>query len=323
MSEIPERLRDQGVDEWLIGAVDAMARGRPENLAGLLIAVGEPVTHEGTRTTCRTHFVVKDGNGRPRVEALADRLAQKVVDYCIPRGRINDAQTELIETGSTAGFTRLAVEARGLFTKLSKSGEGGELLLYTLLEVVLRIPQILCKMPLKTSSQMHVHGSDGIHGKVLPNGNLALYWGESKLHATPKSAIDSCFESIAPFLVEGMEGAAKRDLYLIRDNLDAGAKEVTAALIRYFSDETDESARVEVRAACLVGFDLDDYPDPFDERGEAVNDAVQEAIDAWHNRIKDRIVNRELVSFEIEVFCVPVPSVEAFRDALRERLELK
>ncbi|UFN43280.1 HamA C-terminal domain-containing protein [Nocardioides okcheonensis] len=323
MSEIPERLREQGVDEWLVDAVDAMARGRPENLAGLLVAVGEPVVHEGTRTTCRTHFVVKDGNGRPRIEKLADRLAQKAVDYCIPRSRINDALTEMLETGSAAGFTRLSDEARSLFTKLSKSGEGGELLLYTLLEVVLRIPQILCKMPLKTSSQMHVHGSDGIHGKVLPNGNLALYWGESKLHATPKSAIDSCFESIAPFLAEGMDGAAKRDLYLIRDNLDAGAEEVTAALIRYFGDETEESAKVEVRAGCLVGFDLGDYPNPFDESGEAVSAAAQEAIDAWHERIKERVTNHELVSFEMEVFCVPVPSVESFRDALRQRLELK
>jgi hypothetical protein len=170
---------------------------------------------------------------------------------------------------------------------------------------------------------MHVHGSDGIHGKVLSNGKLALYWGESKLHATPKSAIDSCFESIAPFLAEGMEGAAKRDLYLIRDNLDAGAEEVTAALIRYFSDETEESARVEVRAGCLVGFDLDDYPNPFDETGEAVNDAVRVTIDGWHERIKDRVTNHELVSFDMEVFCVPVPSVEVFRDALRQRLELK
>ncbi len=188
MSVIPERLREKGVDEWLIDAVDAMARGRPENLAGLLIAVGEPVTHEGTRTTCRTHFVVKDGNGRPRIEALADRLAQKAVDYCIPRSRINDALTEMNETGSTAGFTRLSDEARSLFTKLSKSGEGGELILYTLLEVVLRIPQILCKMPLKTSSQMHVHGSDGIHGKVLPNGNRPCT-GESP-NCTPRLSLD-------------------------------------------------------------------------------------------------------------------------------------
>ncbi|WP_293781604.1 DUF1837 domain-containing protein [uncultured Aeromicrobium sp.] len=322
MSDVPQRLRESGIAEWLVEAVDGLARGRPENLAGVLTAVGEPVIHDGTRTTCRTHFVVKDGNARPRIEALADVLAQRAVDYCIPRSRVNDALLELQTTGSTAGFARLSDEARSLFTKLSKSGEGGELLLYTLLEVLLRIPQILCKMPLKTSSQMHVHGSDGIHGKVLPNGNLALYWGESKLHATPNSAIDSCFESIAPFLVEGIDGAAKRDLHLIRDNLDAGAEEITAALIRYFSQETEESAKLEVRAACLVGFDLEDYPDPFDDSGSAVREEIQEAIEKWHTRVKERVERHDLVSFEMEVFCVPVPSVEAFRSALRKRLEL-
>lgn len=322
MTDVPRRLRESGVAEWLIDAVNDLARGRPENLAGLLTAVGDPVTHEGTRTTCRTHFVAKDGNGRPRIEALAELLAQRAVDYCIPRSRINDALAELRATGSTAGFVRLSDEARSLFTRLSKSGEGGELLLYTLMEALLQIPQILCKMPLKTSSQMHVHGSDGIHGKVLDNGNLALYWGESKLHATATSAIDSCFESIAPFLIEGIDGAAKRDLHLIRDNLDAGTEAVTAALIRYFSRDTEESAKIEVRAACLVGFDVADYPDPFDDSGTAVREEVRETIDEWRTRIKARVESHELVVFEIEVFCVPVPSVEIFRGALRERLEL-
>jgi hypothetical protein len=321
LSEVPQSLRRAGVDEWLVQAVEDMARGRPDDLDGLLIAVGDAVTQEGSRTTCRTHFVVKDGNDRPRIDALVDRLAQIAIDYCIPRSRVNEAMDELNETGSAAGFARLSAEASSLFTKLSKSGEGGELLLYTLLEVVLRIPQILCKMPLKTNSQMHVHGSDGIHAKVLPNGNLALYWGESKLHATASSAIDSCFSSVGPFLVDGIDGAARRDLLLLRDNLDAGTEEVTKALIRYFSEPSQE-AKVEVRAGCLIGFDINDYPDPFDDTGTAIRDTVQEAIDSWHERITTRITAHELLSFEIEVFCVPVPSVQTFRDALSKRLSL-
>jgi hypothetical protein len=41
-------------------------------------------------------------------------------------------------------------------------------------------------MSLKTSREMHVHGTDGIHARMEDDGRLALYWGESKLHATSR-----------------------------------------------------------------------------------------------------------------------------------------
>ncbi len=320
--DLASKLRADGVSDWLVQAVADMARGNPDVLSGLLVSVGDPAAPTGTKASCRTHFVKKDGNGRPRVDALVDVLAQKAVDYCIPRSRIKEALTAMQATGSTSDFVRLSEEARGLFTSLATSGEGGELMLYTLLEEVLRIPQIICKMPLKTSSQMHVHGSDGIHGKILANGNLALYWGESKLHATANSAIDDCFKSVGPFLVGGIDGAAKRDLLLVRDNLDTGTEELTAALIRYFSQGTEESAKIEVRAGCLIGFNLDDYPDPMDDSGRAIRADVQKSIDAWIERIGTKVGEHNLASFEIEVFCVPVPSVQEFRTALNNRLAL-
>lgn len=323
MSEdVVSKLRADGVSDWLVQAVANMARGKPDVVSGLLVSVSDPVIPAGTKTSCRTHFVKKDGNGKPRVDALVEVLAQKAIDYCIPRSRINEAHMVMQTTNSTADFVRLSEEARNLFTTLATSGEGGELLLYTLLEEVLRIPQILCKMPLKTSSQMHVHGSDGVHAKVLGNGNLALYWGESKLHAKVNSAIDDCFESVRPFLVDGLDGAAKRDLLLVRDNLDAGTEELTAALIRYFSQGTEESAKIEVRAGCLVGFDVNDYPDPMDDSGQAIRAEVQNAIDGWIKRIGDKVGAHSLASFEIEVFCLPIPSVQNFRDRLNARLAL-
>lgn len=200
MVEVQDQLRQAGVDDWLVNAVSDMVRGCAKSFDGLLIEVGNPKIHLNTLTTSRTHFVVKNGNGNPRIEDLAKVLSERVIDYCIPRSRIKEAEAVLRETGSSSAFFRLGTEARDLFSRMQRSGEGGELLLYALLEYIIGAPQILCKMALKTNSQMHVHGSDGVHAKFLPNGNLALYWGESKLHANPSSAIDSCFKSIEPFL---------------------------------------------------------------------------------------------------------------------------
>lgn len=314
-------LGDEGFSAWMIDALNERARLDPAVLDACLVTVGEPTLIAETRATVRCHFVARNAHGRPVVKKLARTLAHQITNYCIPRQRIEEAKEHLLKTGSVSEFARLQDEARELFSDLDTSGEGGELLLYTMLESILGVPQILCKMPLKTNPRMHVHGVDGVHARVLDNGNLALYWGESKVHARVSDAIDECFESISPFLV-GDEEESRRDLLLVRDNLDLGDNRLTAALIDFFDDRNPRSNAVEVRAACLVGFDIANYPEPHDESGAKIVDAVAKKIARWHERIADRIADHELEAIEMEVFCIPMPSVDKFRSALKERLGL-
>lgn len=315
-------LVENGVAPWLIEAIDQLPRVSGADLDGLLVTVGGPMVPDETKANCRCHFVARDGNNRPRVNALAKTLAKHAMAFCIPRTRIDEAAAYYAETKSPEKFSELESQTRSLFTKLEKSGEGGELLLYLLLEAALSIPQILCKMPLKTNTEMHVHGADGVHARLLPNGHLALYWGESKLYASVNGAIDACFGSVAPFLLdEGGTDATERDLMLVRENVDAGDPDVTAALAHYFEDEAG-AAKVEFRGACLIGFSLDDYPHPFGEDGKTISEQVATGISEWQKRIAEQIGEHKLEAFEFEVFCVPLPSVNDFRKALRERLGL-
>ncbi|WP_083255180.1 DUF1837 domain-containing protein [Amycolatopsis orientalis] len=328
MTDIPaeisgESLRQNGVTAWLADSVDRAARVQPDGVGNFLCTVGDPILLDGTKATVRTHFVVKDANGYPRVKALSEKLATLAIDYCIPRSRLEEANLYYEQTRSAEKFSQLHKEAVNLFTSLEKSGEGGELLLYFLLEAILKLPQILCKMPLKTSRQMHVHGTDGLHAKVLPGGNIALYWGESKMHATVSSAVDDCFKSIAPFLVGEMSDVRTRDLLLIRDHLDMGAQEVTDALVRYFISDNPEAGKIEFRGACLVGFDMDNYPTPHDADGISIRKEIATAMQKWSKRILKRVTEHELLSFEIEIFCIPVPSVDEFRANVRSSLGLK
>jgi len=52
----------------------------------------------GTNATCRCHFVRIDPQGNPRVSALINMLVDQVVDYCIPRTRIEEAREHLLRT---------------------------------------------------------------------------------------------------------------------------------------------------------------------------------------------------------------------------------
>jgi hypothetical protein len=298
--------------------IDAFAREtRPLSIDGHLVAVDATVNVPNTATTARCHFVARDGNENVLVSKLARKLAMQVVDYCIPRSRVDEA----LASGAPAVLA-LEREAVDLFVKADMSGEAGELLLYFLLEAVLGLPQLLCKMPLKTNPQMHVHGSDGIHGSVLPSGQLALYWGESKLHADIGKAIGSCFRDLVPYLRDDGTGRTQRDLELLRDHLDLRDEKLVDALARYFCEDTIESTRIVYRGAVLIGFDLDAYPTPHEADGVTVRAEVAAAVASWFSRVSSAISTHAVDKFEIEVFCVPFPSVADMRTEMLKALRL-
>lgn len=314
-------LASNGVEPWLIDAIGRIARSEGRSLEPYLTTVGEATVVSGAKATCRCHFVRIDPHGTPRVPALTKMLCDQVVDYCIPRTRIKEAQAHLEKTGSTEKILQLQREAKSLFTSIKTTGEGGELLLYAMLEIALGIPQVLCKMSLKTNSHMHYHGVDGVHAKALNDGTLAVYWGEAKLYASANGAIDAAIKSLAPYLLDNGSGASQRDVLLLRENADTGDPDLTAALIRFFTEDDVKAASLVVRGACLIGFSMDPYAHPLKSDG-SIQEAVSTALQTWHDRLGAAIGNEKISQFELEVFFVPLPDVQDFRDQLISQLGL-
>lgn len=304
-----------------------LLRYSTDSLNAYLETVACDVNIDSTRTRAHCRFIALDGNKRPRVKDFARYLVDRIVDYSIPRDKINNAKIELNNTGSSAAILRLNSEARNLFTHLPLSGEGGETLLSILAETILRIPQLFTKMVLKTASQMHIHGSDGIHvGVNKSNGNLSLYWGESKLYADAASAIRECFSSLAPFLLDagGSDAEQERDLQLMRDGINLDNAELESALKAYLDPNNPKFKQLEYRGLCLVGFDSDAYPtEPNSMETEQLRQSIQETFKYCRGRIQDRVTTEKISSFEIEIFCLPFPSVDEFRSAFRTELGLK
>lgn len=253
------------------------------------------------------------------MQQLANVMAGALLDFAIPRSRIRGAFAAYQDTGSTAAISELYAEARELLVKSDTSGEGGELLLFLLMEKVLGYPQILSKMPLKTNSQMHVHGSDGVHARLNEDGVLDLYWGESKLYQDSSSAFTECFESIAPFLRPDGYETRKRDLLLVREHLNADDEQLVAHLIRYFDESKPEHLSLRWNGVCLVGFDLTEYPNVATAvEGEVAKISAQ--VERWHTAVLNRVADNDLLSVTIDVFCVPVPSVMELRRAVRAKV---
>jgi len=303
-----------------------LLRTKPDDLDAYLEKVSCNVPIANTRIHAHCHFIALDGNKRPRVKDFARFIGNRITDFAIPRTEIEHALNEAIKAGSATPTDKLNAKARKLFTRLPQSGEGGEVLLSVLAETVLRLPQMFTKMVLKTNSEMHVHGSDGIHvGVNKTTGNLAIYWGESKLHGDAAQAARECFASIAPFLLGagGSDAAQERDLQLMRDGIDLSNAQLEKALKRYLDPDDAKFKQLEYRGLCLVGFDSDAYPtEPNSKEMEQVKHDVETVFEERKKHIGKRVIEENIHTFEIEIFCFPFPSVDNFRKAFRSELGL-
>lgn len=300
-----------------------LARGDRTDLSALLHDVEVHTIIDGTRVTCHCHSVSLDGMGRPRVGDLAAAICERALEFAIPRAEIAKAHAHAARTGSHARLIQLHNEALKLFTDIENSGEGGELLLFVLAETLLRLPQIICKMNLKTNPRMHVHGADGVHAGVDPEtGRLALYWGESKIYSDPAAAIRECLSSLAPMLVGTGPGAAhERDLQLLKRAADLNDPDLEAALKRFLNPRDPAYNDLEFRGLCLVGFDCNAYPSGVAAmRQPELITRVLERLPAWKQQITRRILEEQLGNFSLHMICVPFPSADSFRERMRHEL---
>ncbi len=306
--------------------LESAITGDPEALEVHLTLVDRDVSIDGHSVKIHCHCLSVDGNGRVQPNRLAEFMRNAVVNYAIPRAKIAEAKKRDNKFNSTEAIGELVERAKRSFTDLSKTGEGGELLLFLLAERFLQLPQILCKMDLKTDTRMHYHGADGVYAGVTNEGMLKLYWGESKIYNDPTTAIRDCLASLAPFLIEpeSEEAGRERDLLLLSDKADLGDPSLIEALKKYFDKSSVMSKRVQYCGVALVGFDAPFYPkDSAKAVAEEIVQASRTALSGWSSTIGKRIKLEQLDQMEIQVFCIPLPSADGFRSSFLRAMGIK
>jgi len=310
-----EELGFKSIEESL----ETLLRGDDGDLDAYLLGIGSQVDIADTKAKVHCYVVTHDGNDRPRVKDLARAVAARVLDYAIPRSELQKAHEQMVSNKSTAKFVELVVKAKKLFSDAPKSGEGGEMLLYMLAQAKLRLPQVLCKMSLKTNSRLHYNGADALHMSYdKTEDKLALYWGEAKLYGSVSEAIRECLDSIGPFLCDdgGTDARQSRDLELLSGYLDLGDSELEEALIRYLDPDDPMFNKLQYRGVCLVGFNESAYPGETEsKKHQEVISSVEAAFSNWQLQIGRNLRSRSpLHDFHMEIFLVPFPSVSKYRE---------
>lgn len=264
-------------------------------------------------------------DGIATAEDFIKFLRRQVVPFCIPR-----SERERVERRIRADYKsnihlyeELHEKAAKLFVRAKKSkktsGEPGELVLYLLLEHALKAPQIVSKMYLKTSQNMPVHGTDGIHlGYDQATDVLSVYWGESKMYNSLSDALTSALESVAVFTNEG--SMREREIEVLLDHGDVGklAQDFKEKVICFFDPYNEKSLKTREVHGCFLGFDYSVYNKlssmPPDEVESFFRGRYENRIQTACELIEKRIGDRGLADVNFTFFLLPFKSVQEFRE---------
>lgn len=250
--------------------------------------------------------------------SVSDNLMESVADYALSWEIRNKYKGKPMI---------LSKKARGKFKEAEKNnGELGELLLFCFLEGHLDAPKILTKLELKTSNQLYVNGSDGVHLKKLSDRKYQLIFGESKTYHDLNSAFDNAFKSISEFVnEENAKGNNKSGINfekgLIFRNIERDIFEKDEEEILNILLYPEEKARCELSLddafSIFIGYDIDIKDEqekcsndefPIEIEGKIVNQ-----IEAYKDNVYKLIQKYGLIGHTFYVFIMPFTNIDENR----------
>lgn len=273
-------------------------------------------------TNLRFHYIKFDGNGMPMVKALACKLYEYIIDYCI-------SARERSDTLTSQQSMILSKQARDLFrhpdvtdNSPDKTGEAGETLLFFLMEAVLGAPQLVAKMELKTNSNDEVKGSDGIHIKWNEHDKLVdFYFGESKLYKQVSNALDEALKSISSFHANEMY---KHEFNMVTKFFKYANNEIKSAISELFV-AGEPGPNVRINHACLIGYDWAKFKKLKNSKEQTIDEHFLQEFKKDLPRLKklleDKLSTFTLKHLRFDVFFIPFPSVKEFRNEFNKALD--
>lgn len=291
------------------------------------------VSCECDGVTLRLHFP-SFRQGKATISEFVDLISLHITPFALSRTEIAKVH-DLYGTIGADEFhhrsTQLDQAAISLFKKAAeatgRNGEAGELILYLLTEWILGAPQIIAKMALKTNPEMPVHGSDGVHVRYCSQtAKLFIYWGESKLYGDVNAAITKAVKSITDAL------SARKMSYeigLVKRNIDFAGLDTTAKteLLKFLDPMEEEYNNRHDVVTCLIGFDFDGFEqisatdgDQAEEKFAVLAAAKLSVVAPF---VAEKLKTAGLNTERVEMFFLPVPSVQELRDLFQAKIGWK
>ncbi len=268
----------------------------------------------GTNVVGYCHVLKRDSRKVVMISELLDYLIARAIQYVFPPSKIKSAMTD--DASVAYNMSLMSREALGKFSSRGNLGEVGELLLYLLAEEVLQSPQLICKMSLKTNPNMPVHGRDGVHVSNR-DGQLVLYWGESKMHKNFSDGVREAANDLEAFFFSEEGTALPDELKLIKEHISIGEADLQDLILGYLDPGSKQYGEAIYEGVCFIGFDEKGY-DQLDH--DSLVSTLSESYKNWCEVIKKQVSGKKIKDFKLHFFLLPFPDVEHFRDEFVNRV---
>jgi len=266
-----------------------------------------------TKTNLHLH-VLRVQNGDFDLSALYRVVVNNSAAYVLSRLHY---QEEVLHNHGR--LMEVAAKVQAQFRKPDKNaGEGGEVILYSLLEAHLRAPKVLSKMELKTNSEHYVHGSDGVHLLRTGTNTYQLIFGESKMYgdagtpgASARRGLKAAFESVGKVHQEGFDfDTWLVQSELLKEEVDEEKLEALIAILLPAADGGIDKIKKHNAFGIFIGYEIDvadmKVEDMELEQIESeLRRRATDAITSQHGVILQEISNRGLGAYPIHIYAVP------------------
>lgn len=244
-------------------------------------------------------------------------LVDSVIDYALSKRTIR------IYDGK---YGTLSQTARSRFRDYNvNNGELGELLLFCFLEGHLNAPKILTKLEMKTSNNMYVNGSDGVHLLRVGDDRYKLIFGESKLYKDLSGALSSAFKSINQFVNEiNSSGNCKSGINFEKslissniENCDFSEEDKKILEMIIYPTKGDINIKIDDAFSIFIGYEIDISQETKECSSDIFHETIKEKI--LHelleieNKIYDKIQDKELLGHTFYVYIIPFTDIDNTR----------
>ena len=257
-------------------------------------------------------YTLKDIDQESCNKPLVSFVKSSVKSYIL-----NEKEIEL-ETTSGNDPLKHALQYFGKIDPL-KDGKYGEMILYLLVESILKIPMVALKIPSSLRDQQK--GSDGIFCGMY-KGSQAILLGESKTWKDMEAALKDAFKSLDKLYTGNQldqeyfvakKGISKLNLTVEQLNY----------LYNCFSPTSTVYASLEKVHPVLIVYSKDKLKETIIEGDvdieHKINQLIESTIDGNLNKIKKLCGKYQAVSkFHLDFFFIPVQCVDKLREDLYE-----
>ncbi len=263
-------------------------------------------------------FLIESTVSEIREEEFIEFITSKSINYVLQR-------KEYILEGLTAEeqaskMFDIVKKTKSKFVKNKTTGEAGELILFLILESK-SIFQLLNKMNLKSSSQMHVHGLDAIHIQV--DNGIILHYGQSKMHKDFSSGVNAAVKDIKNF----DHKKEKFEIDLVSSHIDNSRyDEYAEKLVKLLSPYSDKRNLSKTNAV-FIGYD----ESLMGKQKPASESSLRNYLQTEYQKEHDRLFKTVSESIQNNLtddrnrtttfYILPFKSVDKFRKKFLEELE--